>query len=130
MTIYTNSSSCSGSAVTGSGGGKRKIVSPGSNRSKAPSPVNTAQAGVALAGLLFIGLFGCRSRRVWTRLLAAGFVVAVLGFAASGCGGSSPSSSSSSSSSDAAKGTYTLSITGTDTSSSITASTTMTLTID
>jgi hypothetical protein len=81
---------------------------------------------MAMAGLLFIGLLRFRSRKL--AAFAGVLLLAVVGFAASGCSGAS---SSSSTSTNAAKGTYTLTIVGTDTSSSsITASTKMTLTID
>jgi hypothetical protein len=115
MTIYTSSSGCSSSSVTGTGGAKRKFAASGGSR-------------VALASLLVFGLFGFRSRKQLTRAFASALALAVLGLAASGCGSSS--SSSTSSKEEAATGTYTLSITGTDTSSSVTATTTMTLTID
>jgi hypothetical protein len=92
--------------------------------------VNAAEACVALAGLLLLGLLGCPPRKL--RTLAGVFLLAAVCFAAWGCGGSgSGSSSSSSTASNAAKGTYTVTIVGTDTSSSsITASSTMTLTVD
>jgi hypothetical protein len=138
MTIYTNSSDCSSSSsVTGSGKGRRMIVSakPGvrSNNTPPPSASSIAPAGLAIAGLLGAGLLGWRRRSGYMRMLSALLVLALIGFAATGCGGNSSSSTSSNNSSsgtDAAKGTYTLTIVGTDTSTSISASTTMTLTID
>lgn len=118
MTIYTSSSTCSSSSVTG-GSGKRRFAKPAGGG-------NT----VALAGRLFFGLLGCRSRKALMRMFAGALMAATFALASWGCGSSSSSSSLSSSSEDAAKGTYTLSITGTDTSSSVAASTSMMLTIE
>jgi subtilase family serine protease len=132
MTIDTSSSACSSTSISG-GGGKRKIgrstSTVSSNRQQTAFPLNAPRAGVAMVGLLFFGLFGCRSRRSLIRMFALACLVTMIGLTF-GCGSSSSSSASASSSSNASKGTYTLTITGTDTSSSITASTSMTLTID
>jgi subtilase family serine protease len=132
MTIDTSSSACSSTSISG-GGGKRKIgrstSTVSSNRQQTAFPLNAPRAGVAMVGLLFFGLFGCRSRRSLIRMFALACLVTMIGLTF-GCGSSSSSSASTSSSSNASKGTYTLTITGTDTSSSITASTSMTLTID
>jgi hypothetical protein len=137
MTAYTNSSACSSVSLTGlsagSGSSVGTLLSVYGNALRPLSPLK-AQTCVALAGLLFIGLMGCRRRKL--RVLAGVFLLATASFAVSGCGGAgggggSGSGSPSLSTSNAAKGTYTVTIFGTDTSSaSITASTTMTLTID
>jgi subtilase family serine protease len=131
LTIYTSSTACASVAVQ-RGSGKRKFLS------KTPiafltneirlrsSGLNVTHGGMAMAGLLFIGLLGFRSRKF--AAFAGVLLLAAVGFAASGCSGAS---SSSSTSTNATKGTYTLTIVGTDTSSSsTTTSTNMTLTID
>ena len=133
MTIDTSSSACSSTSISGGGGGKRKIGHStskfSSNRQQTTFPLNAPRASVAMVGLFFFGVFGCRSRRSLIRMFALACLVTMIGLTF-GCGSSSSSSASTSSSSNASKGTYTLTITGTDTSSSITASTSMTLTID
>lgn len=121
MTIYTKSSDCSSSSVTGSG--KRNFASAGptspSSCALPPLSVEPVQAAVAMSGLLFVWLIGRGLRR--RRVFLALFVLVTVGLANSGC----------SSSSDTPRGSYQLTITGTDkSSSSITASTTMTLTVD
>jgi hypothetical protein len=129
MAIYTSSSGCSSSSVTGVGRAKRKFVGGGTHSELRKS--SGGEGGrLALAGLLFFGLFGVRSRKQFTRLLGGACVLAIVGLTTWGCGGSSSSSSTTTSSSEAAKGTYTLSITGADTSSDVSATTSMTLTID
>ena len=77
-----------------------------------------------LAGLLLAGLIGRYARRL--RVLAVVILLATVGMAFTGCGGSSSSSVQ-----NAPKGTYTLTITGTDSSSSSipVATSTFTLTI-
>jgi subtilase family serine protease len=126
MTIYTSSSACSSASAIGGSGRRHKIAgAPTALKSSAGS--QTQLAGIAMAGVLFAGLFVYPFAR--RGLLASTLLLIAIGLTVSGCGGSG--SSSSSSSSEASAGTYTLTITGTDTSSStITASTTMTLTID
>ena len=133
MTVYTSASACSSASVPGTGRSRKFFGTAPSAYRNAPQPlsaVNAAEACVALAGLLLLGLLGCPPRKL--RTLAGVFLLAAVCFAAWGCGGSgSGSSSSSSTASNAAKGTYTVTIVGTDTSSSsITASSTMTLTVD
>jgi len=127
LTIYTGSA-CTSSAMIGAHGGKLKFSGPSpvfSWNGHPPSTLNALQARLAMAGLLFVALLGFRNRKPGT--LAGVLLLAVVGLAVSGCGGSSSSSSSA----NATKGTYTVTIVGTDTSSSsITASTTITLTID
>jgi len=114
--------------MIGAHGGKLKFSGPSpvfSWNGHPPSTLNALQARLAMAGLLFVALLGFRNRKPGT--LAGVLLLAVVGLAVSGCGGSSSSSSSA----NATKGTYTVTIVGTDTSSSsITASTTITLTID
>jgi len=133
MTIYTSSPPCSSAAVTGASGGQPRFLSATSmfarNGRNPLSDLNTAWAGMALTGLLSLGLLGFHSRRLGT--FAGLFLVVAIGFAICGCGSSGSSSASQSPALTAPQGTYTVTIVGTDTSSaSITASTTMTLTID
>ncbi len=118
MTIYTSSSACSSSSISGAGSGKRKFASAG------VSAIRGA-GGFTMAGLFLAGAFGIPFTR---KRIGISLLLVVFGLAVSGCGSSS---SSSASTSNAATGSYSLTITGTDTSSSsITASTTMTLTIN
>jgi hypothetical protein len=129
LTIYTSTSACASGAVSGARGNERKSIrtTPMAFRKGIVplSSLNTTQASLALAGLLFVGLLGFRCRKQGT--LAGVFFLTLVGLAVWGCSGSGSSSSTP----IAPKGTYTLTIVGTDTSSSsITASTTMTLTID
>jgi hypothetical protein len=126
MTIYTSSSACSSASAVGGSGRRHKIAgAPTALKNSAGS--QTQLAGIAMAGVLFAGLFVYPFAR--RGLLESTLLLIAIGLTVSGCGGSG--SSSSSSSSEASAGTYTLTITGTDTSSStITASTSMTLTID
>lgn len=127
ITVYTGSSAvtaCSSSSAVGATGNKRvKVAGSGSAANDAgPYPrVNVARAGIAFAGLLLAGFVGYRSRKL--RVLAGIILLAMAGFAASGCGSSSSSSST-------ATGSYTITITGTDTANSATASTSFTLTVD
>jgi subtilase family serine protease len=77
-----------------------------------------------LAGLLLAGYLGRYSGKL--RMLAGIILLATLGIAFTGCGGSSSTTIP-----NAPKGTYTLTLTGTDANTStITATTTFTLTID
>lgn len=132
LTVYTSSSACSSSAVPDTDGRERKFFgtapSADGNELRLLSGSNAAEAYVALAGLLLLGLLGCLPRKL--RTLAGVVLLAAVCFAALSCGGSG-SGSSSSTTSYSPTGTYTVTIVGTDTSSSsITASTTMTLTVD
>jgi hypothetical protein len=87
------------------------------------APLITRSA-IGFAGIFFAGLIGWRFRR--SRLAACVFVLGLLGFVLSGCGGGSSSNSN-----DTPKGTYTVTLTGQDTTSStITATTNMTLTVN
>jgi len=104
------------------------------------------QAAFGFAGLLAAGLIGWRRKSI--RFISSMFVLAALGFAVTGCGGSSTSSSSSSSqgisislsptaitasagSSGVPTGSYSLTVTGADSSSSSISSTaTLTLTVN
>jgi hypothetical protein len=131
LTIYTSASACASGAVKGALGNRRKFIAATriASRGNALAPLNSnpVSGGLPLAGLLFVGLFGVRFRRVRTSSVA--FLLVAAGLAVWGCSGAS--SSTSSNTADATKGSYTLTIVGTDTSSSaITTSTTMTLTID
>jgi hypothetical protein len=130
LTINTAASACSSPAVASAGHGQHILAAMNARRDdEAPlATLHTTQAGVAIAGLLFVGLFGRRSRRFAT--FSAVCVFAAIGFATWGCAGGT-SSPPPPSSPTAAKGTYVVTIVGTDTAStSITASTTLTLTID
>lgn len=91
-----------------------------------PSQTQGKTAAAAIfAGLLFAGFLGRYSRKL--RVLAGIMVLATMGFALVGCGGSGSSANS-----DPPKGTYTLTLTGSDSTSATipTATTTLTLTID
>lgn len=131
MTVYTSSSACSSASVPGTGRSRKFFGTAPSAYRNALQPLsalNPAEACVALAGLLLLGLLGCLPRKL--RTLAGVVLLAAVCFAALSCGGSG-SGSSSSTTSYSPTGTYTVTIVGTDTSSSsITASTTMTLTVD
>jgi len=131
MTVYTNASTCTSASLTRPSDGSRKFVATAPSayaiHLRPLSALNTAQASMVLAGLLLVGLLGCRPRKL--RTFAGVFFLAAACFATPSCGGSG--SDSPSSNSDAAKGTYTVTIVGTNTSSaSITASTTITLTVN
>jgi len=131
LTVNTVASVCPAPALVGAGVDPRSIPggAPHTYR-KAPTPfvaLQTNQAGMAMVGLLFVGLLGRRCRRLAT--LATLCILAAIGLAASGCAG--VSSMPPPSSPTAARGAYTVTIVGTDTTTpSITASTTLTLTID
>lgn len=130
MTIYTSASSCTTASLAPARGGKHLFAkSPAAigavRESSSPDSPNPARFGIVMAGVLFGGLFGFRSRRL--QLLASVLLLILAGLTASGCG----SSSSSTSSTTTPASTYTLTITGADSAtSSISASTTMTLTVD
>ncbi|ADV82201.1 protease pro-enzyme activation domain-containing protein [Terriglobus saanensis] len=129
LTIYTSSTACA-TVSSVSGSGMRKITSTGVSRlesnSLPASPSN--KADIAVAGMLCLGLFGWRSRKL--RLYVVLSLVTAIGFGISGCG-SSGSNSTTTATTNATKGSYTLTITGTDSATStITATTTTTLTIN
>jgi hypothetical protein len=123
LNIDTNLLDCQGASVRSHGmhlfsGSGRKAQN--THRS-APS---IARSAIGFAGIFFAGLIGWRFRR--SRLAACIFVLGLLGFVLSGCGGGSSSNSN-----DTPKGTYTVTLTGQDTTSStITATTNMTLTVN
>jgi hypothetical protein len=128
MTVYTSLTACdalSSSAKRGNG----KVLKFTNTAAKAITTSGVAgtssqklPAMLALAGMLAAGMLGWRKRKL--RFLAGILMLAAVGFAATGCGGSSSSSTNET------KGSYTLDITGTDSGGSISNSTTMTLTID
>ena len=136
LTINTIASLCPTPAVAPAGRKGQIVVPRDGNDSKnegAPlASLRATHAGIAIAGLLFVGFFGHRSRGL--SALAATWALAAIGFALSGCASASSSSSpppSTPSSPTAAKGTYTVNIIGTDsTSTPITASTILMLTVD
>ncbi len=120
VTIYTNGTNCSSQNLLKNGSGKL-ASNETPNRPGLPVP-----AGLAMAGLLAIGFAGRRSRKL--RGLVAVAVMAVAGFAMSGCG--STSTAGAGISTTAPKGAYTVTVTGSDAATgTITSSTTFTLTI-
>lgn len=142
LTISTSSSACANAAVVGGTGSGRtasgvaKLASQkgdatflaAASRSANPHSPLPLLAGVAIFGLLFVGLLNSRSRSLGA--FSAMLLLTLMAWGMSGCS-STASSSSSTSSTNAPKGTYTLTVTGTDTTDvSIKASTTITLTID
>jgi len=120
VTIYTNSTSCSTQNLLKNGSGGQV-----SNQTPA-RPGMPVPAGLAMAGLLAIGFAGRRNRKL--RGLVAVTVMAVAGFAMSGCG--STSTAGAGISTTAATGAYTVTVTGSDAATgTITSTTTFTLTI-
>ena len=104
-TIYTNGANCpSGALALLRAGGARASNEPPAR------PGGTVPAGLAMAGLLAIGFAGRRNRKL--RGLVAVAVIAIAGFAMSGCG--STSTAGAGLSTTAAKGTYTVTVSGTD----------------
>ena|SRR5215469_7902493 len=131
LTVNTVASACPAPAFVGAGIDLPNI--PGGapqTYGKDPTPfvaLQANQAGMAMVGLLFIGLLGRRCRRFAT--LATLWILAAIGLAASGCAGAA--SMPPPSSPTAARGSYAVTIVGADTMTpSITASTALTLTID
>jgi subtilase family serine protease len=136
LTVFTVASSCPAPAVAGSTGSRHSglgsgPISPG-NKLRPFFALHAIEIGMAMAGLLLLGLVG-RRRSPRLAIVAAACILVAIGLGASGCssGGGSPSSPPPVSTPSAAKGTYAVTIVGADAvSSSITASTTMTLTIN
>lgn len=132
LTIRTSATACATGAVSGPRGttGKSVSTAPMASRKDVPAtaPWSTAQTSLGMAGFLFVGLLGFRSRKLAT--FVGVLLFAVVGLSVGGCAGSlSPPPSSTVS--NAAKGTYTVTVVGTDTSTaSITTTATLTLTID
>jgi len=135
VTIYTSSTLCPTGAVAllQTGVGKQAMttipVQPGQSDSRKELP-----AGIAVAGLLALGLVGRRSRRLRGLVLVA--LLAVAGFGISGCGSSSTAGAgitggggTTTTTTSAAAGTYTVTVTGEDTTSGQQATTTFSLTI-
>lgn len=120
VTIYTNGTNCSTQNLIKSGSGKL------ASHQTPARPGMPVPAGLAMAGLLAIGLAGRRNRKL--RGLVAVAVMAVAGFAMSGCG--STSTAGAGISTLATKGAYTVTVTGADAvTGTITSTTTFTLTI-
>ncbi len=120
LTIDTNLLDCQGASVRSHG---MHLFVPGGRKAQ-NTHASTTLAAFGIAGIFFAGLIGWRFRR--SRLAACVFVLGLLGFVLSGCGGGSSSNSN-----DTPKGTYTVTLTGTDsTTSTITANTTMSLTVN
>jgi hypothetical protein len=148
LTVYLGSTVCASAASSGkstmafraASNAKASVMQPHVSGFSA-----VEQAAFGFAGVLAAGLIGWRRRKI--RLLASMIVLAALGFAVTGCGGSSSSSSSSSKgisvslspttitasagSSGVPTGSYSLTVTGADSSSSSISSTaTLTLTVN
>jgi len=123
LTIDTSANDClgSGNVVKGT---HHAIRLAGGDKKSSGTQGKTAAAAI-FAGLLFAGFLGRYSRKL--RVLAGIIVLATVGFALTGCGGSSNTANS-----DPPKGTYTLTLSGTDSSSATipVATTTFTLTIN
>ena len=134
LTVFTAASSCPAPAVAAAsaynhaflGVGRR---SSGNDEGHPLSGLRAVQASMAMAGLVLFALFGRRSHKFG--VIAAAYILVVIGIAVSGCagGGSSTSSPPTTATPTAAKGVYTVTITGTD-ASSTTQTTTMALTVD
>ena len=132
LTVNTVASACPAPALVGAAVDLRNIPDGGPHAYRSETTPFVAleanQAGMAMVGLLFVGLVGRRCRRL--AALATLCMLAAIGLAASGCAGVG-SSTPPPSSPTVAKGTYTITVVGTDTTTpSITASTSLTLTID
>ncbi|WP_158909426.1 protease pro-enzyme activation domain-containing protein [Granulicella sp. L56] len=123
LTLYTSTSQCSGANLAASGSGAKRRLgtsTPQASRGKAPAtPFSPGTgAGVALAGLLFCGLLGGRSRKL--RLFLALGVISVATLSTFGCGSSSSTTTGgSTTTSNLAAGTYVLTLSGADSASSI-----------
>ncbi len=135
LTIYTSSSACTSAEMPLMGKGRRQIAAAreqGAFESRGRNGVNqhpSLRLAGMLAGVLFAGWMGRRSRKL--RPLLGLALLAIIGVGLSGCGESSSTINTTPTSSNATPGTYTLTLTGTDTSkSTITASTTFTLTVN
>ena len=121
-TIYTNSASCPS--------GAQSLLKPGTATAsnKLPTlPGGTLPAGLTMAGLLVMGFAGRKNRRLRGLVLAA--MMAVFGFALSGCGSTSTAGAGISTVTTAS--TYTITVSGTDaaTGTIVATPTTFTLTI-
>jgi len=132
LTLYTNSSDCSSSAVqTSTGHVRRKIVQAATAKTAKTesAPVGRVPVTIALGSVLMLGFVGRKRRAV--RLLVMVLALGIAAVGMTGCGSSSSTSTTTTTSSNQATGTYTITIVGTDSlTSSITASTTLTLTVD
>jgi hypothetical protein len=129
LTINTSASACAGANLSTGNGAKHKFATTGSQARRGQAPAHPISpgtgTGIALAGLLFCGLWGSRSRKM--RLFIALAVVSVATLSTFGC---SSSSNTTPTNQNTAAGTYSLTITGADTvSSALTAATTITLTV-
>jgi hypothetical protein len=124
LTLYTNSSECTGLSAAESGGKHsfRKLLGGGSAKNNGANPL---PLGVAFAGLLLAGFLGRYARKF--RALAAAIALLAVCAAVTACSGNI---SSTSTSTNVPAGTYTITIDGQDSSTaSIAASTTFSLTI-
>ncbi len=125
LTLDTNASDCASSdAVKRTGMQPLRLLLNKHTTARNHKP-NIIPEGIAFAGLLMIGFFGRRSRKL--RGLVAVLLLATVGMAISACG----SSTTGTGTSDPPKGTYTGTISAQDSvTSSITSSTTFSFVID
>jgi hypothetical protein len=151
LTVYLGTTTCASVATSGKNTYAFKASSANQMSANQPHPLRNDSgvqaAAFSLAGVLLAGLVGWRFRRL--RAFAAVALLAVLGFALSGCSGSTASSSSTSSSksfvvslspttvtisagaSGVPTGSYSITVEGEDSSSSSIYSTaTLALTVD
>lgn len=118
LTIYTSSSQCSSASVLSSGSGaKRRFASSTAQIARRTSPTAPFSpgtgTGIALAGLLFCGLLGGRSRKL--RLFLALGVISVATLSTFGCGSSSSTTGTTTTGNQSATaGTYILTVSGAD----------------
>lgn len=130
LTIYTSASQCSGANVSPSGSGAKLRFSNSklqAARGKSPErPFSPGTGtGIALAGLLFCGLLGSRSRKL--RIFLALGIISVATLSTFGCGSSSSTTTTGNQS--AAAGTYALTVTAADSASSKSSSANITLVV-
>jgi subtilase family serine protease len=117
LTIFTSGSDCAGASISPSGvGAKRKFANstPQVARGKSPAkPFSPGTGtGVALAGLLFCGLMGGRSRKL--RLFLAVGVISVATLTTFGCSSNSTTTTTTTTTTSATAGTYILTVSGAD----------------
>jgi subtilase family serine protease len=122
LTIYTSASQCSGASLSGSGSSaRRKLAVSASQAARGRSPARPFSpgtgAGVALAGLLFCGLLGGRSRKL--RLFLALGVISVVTLSTFGCGSSSSTTTTTTGNQSTTAGTYVLTLSGADSASAV-----------
>ncbi|HEY1903979.1 MAG TPA: protease pro-enzyme activation domain-containing protein [Terracidiphilus sp.] len=126
LTLDTNASDCATEAeMRTSGKQPLRRLHPTNTAKNTKTKTNPVPFTVAFAGLLLIGFMGRGSRKL--RGLAGLLLLAVVGFAATACGGGVYTTATS----NPPTGTYTITLTGTDSAtSSITATSTFTFVIN